>query len=103
MTDGIVSDDLVPVVAALAVAISLAACHRLAKWHGMRRTLRAAARIASSYETEQALAQAGRALRGKIETYRLAKVRANLGASSTLHAAATELVREHRLHLLERK
>jgi len=58
--------------------------------------------IARSFGTEQALAQASRELRSKLENYRLAKVRANLGASSPLHAAAAELVREHRLSMLGR-
>lgn len=87
---------------ALAIAVALFACYPLAKWVGRQRTLRAAAQIARSFGTEQALAQASRALRNKLENYRLAKVRANLGASSPLHAAAAELVREHRLSMLDR-
>jgi hypothetical protein len=84
------------------MAVALFACYRLAKWVGRWRTLWAAAEIARSFGTEQALAQASRELRSKLENYRLAKVRANLGESSPLHAAAAELVREHRLSMLER-
>lgn len=86
-----------------AIAVALFACYPLAKWIGSQRMLRAAAQIAHSFETEEAPAQASRELRSKLENYRLAKVRANLGASSPLHGAATELVREYRLHALERR
>jgi hypothetical protein len=84
------------------MAVALLACYPLAKWIGRRRTLWAAAQIARSFGTEQALAHASRELRSKLENYRLTKVRANLGTSSPLHAAAAELVREHRLSMLER-
>jgi hypothetical protein len=47
--------------------------------------------------------QAGRALRSKLECYRLAKVRASLGTPTSLQAAADDLVREHRLYVLERQ
>ena len=92
---------LVPI--GLAIAVALFACYPLAKWIGRQRALRAADQIARSFATEQALAQASRELRSKLENYRLAKVRANLGASSPLLAAATELVREHRLQALEHR
>jgi hypothetical protein len=65
--------------------------------------LRVANRIAASFSMEHAFMEAGATLRSKIGCYRLAKVRSNLGASSSLHAAATELVREHRLHALEQR
>ena len=96
------TDHLTVVPLGLAMAVALFACYPLAKWVGRQRTLRAAAQIARSFGTEQALAQASRELRSKLENYRLAKVRANLGESSPLHAAAAELVREHRLSMLER-
>jgi|SRR5512134_2735370 hypothetical protein len=86
-----------------ALALALFACYRLATWIGKQRTLRAAEQIARSFSTQQALAQASAALREKLERYRLAKVRSNLGAPSSLHSAATELVREHRLSMLERR
>jgi hypothetical protein len=69
---------------------------------GSANSERAAERIARAFATEQAPARASRELRSKLENYRLAKVRANLSASSPPHAAATELVREHRLYALER-
>jgi len=97
-----VTDHLTVVPLGLAMAVALFAFYPLAKWVGRRRTLWAAAQIARSFGTEQALAQASREMRSKLENYRLAKVRANLGTSSPLHAAAAELVREHRLSMLER-
>jgi len=87
----------------LAIAVALFACNPLAMWIGRQRTLRAAALIARSFATEQALAQMSRELRSKLENYRLAKVRAKLGTSSSLYAVATELVREYRLYVLERR
>lgn len=96
------TDHLTVVPLGLATAVALFACYPLAKWVRRQRTLWAAMQIARSFGTEQALAQASRELRSKLENYRLAKVRANLGASSPLHAAAAELVREHRLSMLER-
>jgi hypothetical protein len=81
----------------VAIAVALFACL------GRQRTLRAAERIGRSFATEQALAQASPALRDRLERYRVAKVRASLGVPSSLHAAATELVREHRLYALERR
>lgn len=96
------SDNLTLVAIGPGIAVALFLCYRLARWISRRRTLRAADRIAESFSTEHALMQAGRTLRSKLECYRLAKVRSNLGAAATVHAAATELVREHRLHLLER-
>jgi hypothetical protein len=85
----------------LAIAAALYACYRLARWLDRQRTLRVANRIAASFSTEHRLNQATPTLRSKLESYRLAKVRSNLGVSSSLHAAATELVREHRLSTLE--
>ncbi|HSD42757.1 MAG TPA: hypothetical protein VLD36_12930 [Burkholderiales bacterium] len=87
----------------LTIAVALFACYPLAKWIGRQRTLRAAERIARSFATEQVVAQASPALREKLERYRLAKVRSNLGAARSLHAAATELVRELRLYALEHR
>jgi hypothetical protein len=86
----------------LAMAVALLACYPLAKWIGRQRMLRAAEQIARSFAAEQALAQASPALRDRLECYRVAKVRASLGVPSSLHAATTELIREHRLHALER-
>jgi len=87
----------------LAIAVALFACYLLAKWIGRQRTIHAAEQIARSFATEQAFAQASPALRDKIERYRLAKVRAKLGASNSLQAAAAELVRERRLNTLEQR
>jgi len=97
-----VTDHLTLAPIALAIAVALCACYPLAKWVRRQRTLRAAIQNARSFGTEQALAQASRELRHKLENYRLAQVRANLGTSSPLHAAAAELVREHRLSMLDR-
>jgi len=97
-----VTDHLTLAPIALAIAVALCACYPLAKWVRRQRTLRAAIQNARSFGTEQALAQASRELRHKLENYRLAQVRANLGASNSLHAAAAELVREHRLSMLDR-
>lgn len=91
------NEQLTLVTIGLAIAVAIFACYAIARWIGRQRTLRAAAQIARSFGAEQALAQASPALRDRLERYRLAKVRASLGAPSTLHAAATELVREHRL------
>ena len=87
----------------LAIAVAIFACYPLARWIGRQRMLRAAERIARSFAGEQAVARASSALREKLERYRLAKVRSTLGASSSLHAAAAELVLEHRLHALEHR
>jgi hypothetical protein len=84
------------------MAVALFACYPLANWIGKQQTRQAAERIARSFATEQALAQASRESRSKLENFRLAKVRANLGASSSVHAAALELAHEHQLHVLER-
>jgi hypothetical protein len=97
------NDNPTLVAIGLGIAFALFLSYRLARWTGRQRTLGAADRIAASLSTEHALMQAGRALRSKLECYRLAKVRANLGTSTALHAAAAELVREHRLHALERQ
>jgi hypothetical protein len=97
------NDNLTLVAIGPAIAVALFACYRLAKWIGRQRTLQMAEQIACSFATEQARAQARPALRDTLERYRLAKVRANLGASSSLHAAATDLRGEHRLYLLERR
>jgi hypothetical protein len=97
------NDNLTLVAIGPAIAVALFACYRLAKWIGRQRTLRAAEQIARSFATEQARAQARPALRDALERYRLAKVRANLGASSSLHAAATDLPGERRLYVLERR
>lgn len=96
------NEPLTLVAIGLAIPVALYVCYRLARWLDRLRTLRVAARIAASFSTEHALKQAGPTLRSKLECYRLAKVRSNLGASSSLHAAAIELVREHRLNVLER-
>jgi hypothetical protein len=97
-----VNEPLTLVTTGIAIAVALYVCYWLARWLDRQRTLRAADRIAASFSTEHALKQAAPTLRSKLECYRLAKVRSNLGASSSLHAAATELVREHRLSALER-
>ena len=86
----------------LATAVALYVCCRLARWLDRQWTLRLADRVAAPFSTERALNHAGPTLRSKLECYRLAKVRSNLGASSALLAAATELAREHRLNALER-
>ena len=96
-------NDHVTFAAVLAIAVAMFACYPVARWLGRQRTLRAAEQIARSFSTEQALAQASRELRSNLENYRLAKVRANLSAPSTLHGSATELVREHRLYALEHR
>jgi hypothetical protein len=64
----------------LAIALALFAGYPVAQWLARQRTLRMADRIAHSFATEQALAQASPALRDKLERYRVAKVRASLGA-----------------------
>jgi len=63
-------------------AIGLVVGYALVRWIRRMRTLQAADRIARSFSTQQALAQANPVLRDKIERYRLAKVRRDLGASS---------------------
>jgi hypothetical protein len=86
-----------------AIAVALLVCYRLARWFSRQQALRAAERIARSFATAQAFAQASPALRDKLERYRFAKVRAALGASSALHEAATGLVSEHRMSMLEHR
>lgn len=97
------TDHLTLAPLALAIAVALFAFYPLTKWVRRQQTLRAAMQIARSLGTEQALAQTTPELRSKLENYRLAKVRANLGASNSLHGAAAELVREHRLFMLDRR
>ena len=97
------NEHLALVTIGLAIAVAIFACYAVAKWIGTQRTLRAAARIARSFAAEQALAQASPALREKFERYRVEKVRASLGVPNSLHAAATELVLEHRLYALEHR
>jgi hypothetical protein len=97
------TDTLTLVAIGPAIAVALFACYRLAKRVGRQRTLRAAEQITHAFASEWALGRARPALRHKLERYRLARVRANRGATSSLHAAAVELVREHRMHVLERR
>jgi hypothetical protein len=87
----------------LALALALVMGYEIARWIRRMLILRAAKRIADAYSTEQALASASPFLRHKLERYRLAKLRAALGASRSTHAAATELVVEYRLFSLERR
>lgn len=86
-----------------AIAVVLLVCLRLAKWVGRQRTLRAAEQIAHAFASDWALGRARPALRQELERYRLARVRASLGATISLHAAAAGLVRAHRLHVRERR
>jgi hypothetical protein len=95
----IMSEDLTLVAIGPA---ALFVCYRLATWVKRQRTLRAAERIAHSQATERKAWRASPKLQQSLDRYRVANVRANLGASSELYAAA-ELVREHRLSMLERR
>jgi hypothetical protein len=96
-----VNDSIAVLAVGLSIVVALAVVYRLAQWIIRRNTLRAAEHIARTFCIEQASAAATSALWDKLERYRLAKVRANLGAPSSLSAAAAELVREHRLSMLE--
>jgi uncharacterized membrane protein affecting hemolysin expression len=96
-------DSIAIVAMGLAIVVAIAVAYHLAQWINQRNTLRAADQIARTFCIEQASAAATSALWDRLERYRLAKVRANLGAPSSLHAAAAELVREHRLSMLERR
>ena len=82
-------------------AIGLVVGYALVRWIRRMRTLQAADRIAHSFSTQQALAQASPVLRNKLERYRLAKLRRDLGASSEMRAVASELVAEYRLFSLD--
>jgi hypothetical protein len=75
--------------------------YALVHWARRMRTLQAADRILRSFSTQQSLVQAPPVLRNKLERYRLAKVRRDLGASSEMHAVASELVAEYRLFSLD--
>ena len=87
----------------LALALALAVGYEIARWIRRVLILRAADQIANSYSTERALTRASLVLREKLKRYRLAKLRAGLGASGLTYAAATELVDEYRLFSLERR
>ena len=97
------NDGLTVASTGLAIAIALAVAYQIGRWIIWRYTLRAAEQIARTISIEQASMAASSALWDKLERYRLAKVRANLGAPSSLLAVATELVREHRLSWLEQR
>ena len=97
------NDSIAVLAVGLAIVVAVAVAYRLAQWIIRRNTLRAAEQIARTFCIEQVSAAANSALWDKLERYRLAKVRANLGAPSSLHTAAAELVREHRLCILERR
>lgn len=97
------SEDLTLVAIGPAIAAALFVCYRLATWVKRQRTLRAAERIAHSQATERGPWRASPKLQQSLDRYRVANVRAKLGAPSELHAAAAELVREHRLSMLERR
>ncbi len=97
------SDTFTLTAIGITTAVGLAVGYVIVGRLGRMRTLKAADRIARSFSTQEALAQASPILRGKLEQYRLAKVRRNLGASSQMHIVASELVAEHRLFSLERR
>jgi hypothetical protein len=90
-------------ITGIAIVAVLVACYPIATWIKRQWSLRAAERIARSMKAEQTRARIGARLQESSERYRIAKVRANLGAKSGLYAAAEELVREHRLSTLERR
>jgi hypothetical protein len=85
----------------ITTAVGLVVGYALVRWVRQMRILQVADQIARSFSTQQALAQANPVLRDKIERYRLAKVRRDLGASSEMHAVASELVAEYRLFSLD--
>lgn len=97
------NDGVTVAATGFAMAAALAVAYQIGRWINWRHTLRAAEQIARTICIEQASTAASSALWDKLERYRLAKVRASLGAPSSLLAAATELVREHRLSWLERR
>ena len=87
----------------LGLAVTLLALYDLTMWLGRQRTLRIAEQITHKFASEWSLGRARPALRLKLENYRRAKALARTGASNSLHAAATKLVREHRRHALKRR
>jgi hypothetical protein len=87
----------------ITTAVGLVVGYALVRWIRRMRTLQVADRIARSFSTQRELAQASPVLRDKLQRYRLAKVRRHLGASSEMHAVASELAAEYRLFNLERR
>lgn len=97
------SDTLTLTAIGITTAVGLVVGYVIVGWIGRMSTLKAADRIARSFSTQAALARASPVLRGKLEQYRLAKLRRHLGASSHVHMVASELVTEYRLLSLERR
>ena len=86
----------------LGLALALAVGYEIAHWIRRMFVLRAANRIADSCSTE-ALSRTSPFLQQKLERYRRVKLRAGVGSSDVMHAAATELVDEYRLFNLEHR
>ena len=87
----------------LGLALALTVGHEIVRWIRRMLILRAANRIAASYSTQQALTRTSPLLQQRLDRYRVVKLRAGLGTSDLMHAAASELVEEHRLFRLEHR